>query len=191
MHTHGEEDDLRKKFELPGSRPHYPPSLSFTITHMRLAIEPDMQERSISCDQKLSITILQDTDVIELDAAELQIKSVSAGSKLDFRGIDDKLAVKLGRTMKEGSKIELAISYSAKPRQGFFFVAPDKHYPNKHLEAWTQGEATQAKHWIPCINHPQVKFSSEISVTVQAGFTAISNGKLQKVEQRGDRKSVV
>lgn len=189
MQTHGEEDDVRKKFELPGSRPHYPPSLSFTITHMRLAIEPDLQERSISCDQKLSITILQDTDAVELDAAELQIKSVSAGSKLDFRGIDDKLAVKLGRTMKEGSKIELAISYSAKPRQGFFFVAPDKYYPNKHLEAWTQGEATQAKHWIPCIDHPQVKFSSEISVTVQSGFTAISNGKLQKVEQRGKKQT--
>jgi aminopeptidase N len=188
MHTHGEEDDARKKFELPGSRPHYPQSLSFTITHMRLAIEPDLQERSISCEQKLSITILHDTNVIELDAAELQIKSVTAGSKLDFRGLEDKLAVKLGRTMKEGSKIELAISYAAKPRQGFYFVAPDKHYPSKHLEAWTQGEATQAKHWFPCIDHPQVKFSSEISVSVQPGFTAISNGKLLKVEQRGKKQ---
>lgn len=184
---HGE-DDARKKFELPGSRPHYPPSLSFTITHMRLAIEPDLHERSISCDQKLSITILHDTDAIELDAAELQIKSVSAGSKLEFRSLEDKLVVKLGRTMKEGSKIELAIAYSAKPRLGFYFVAPDKHYPNKRLEAWTQGEATQAKHWFPCIDHPQVKFSSEISVTVQSGFTAISNGRLQKVEQKGKKQ---
>lgn len=188
MYTHGEEDAVRKKFELPGSRPHYPPSLSFTVTHMRLAIEPDLQERSINCDQKLSITILQDIDAIKLDAAELQIKSVSAGGKLDFRSIDDVLAVKLGRTMKEGSKIELAIVYTAKPRQGFYFVAPDKHYPNKHLEAWTQGEATQAKYWFPCIDHPQVKFSSAISVTVQQGFTAISNGKLLKVEQRGKKQ---
>jgi aminopeptidase N len=155
---------------------------------MRLAIEPDLQGRSISSDQRLSIAILQDTDVIELDAAELQIKSVAAGGKLDFRSIDDKLVIKLGRTMKEGSKIELAISYSAKPRQGFYFVAPDKHYPNKHLEAWTQGEATQAKHWFPCIDHPQVKFSSEISVTAQAGFTAIANGKLLKVEPRGKKQ---
>ncbi len=188
MYTHGEEDAVRKKFELPGSRPHYPPSLSFTVTHMRLAIEPDLQERSINCDQKLSITILQDIDAIKLDAAELQIKSVSAGGKLDFRSIDDVLAVKLGRTMKEGSKIELAIIYTAKPRQGFYFVAPDKHYPNKHLEAWTQGETTQAKYWFPCIDHPQVKFSSAISVTVQQGFTAISNGKLLKVEQRGKKQ---
>jgi len=166
MHTNGE-DEARKKFELPGSKPHYPPSLPFAITHMRLAIEPDLQERSITCEQKLSITILQDTDVIQLDAAELQIKSISAASKLEFRSLDDKLIVKLGRRMKEGSKIELAIAYTAKPRQGFYFVTPDKHYPGKHLEAWTQGEATQAKYWFPCIDHPQVKFTSEISVTVQ------------------------
>lgn len=188
MHTHGEEDDLRKKFELPGSKPHYPPSLPFVITHMRLAIEPDLQERSISCEQRLSITILQDTDTIELDAAELQVRWVAAGSKLEFRSLEDKLVVKLGRTMKEGNKIELNISYAAKPRLGFYFVAPDKHYPDKHLEAWTQGEATQAKYWFPCIDHPQVKFSSEISVTVQPGFTAISNGKLLKVEQRGKKQ---
>ena len=188
MLTHREEDDARKKFELPGSRPQYAPSLSFTITHMYLAIEPNLQECSIICDQRLSVTVLQDTDVIELDAAELQIKSVSAGNKLDFRSIDDKLAIKLGRTMKEGSKIELAISYAAKPRQGIYFVAPDKHYPNKHLEAWTQGEATQAKYWFPCIDHPQVKFSSEISIIVQAGFTAISNGRLQRIEQRGKKQ---
>jgi aminopeptidase N len=181
MHTHGE-DDSRKKFELPGSKPHYPPSLSFTITHMRLAIEPNFQERSISCKQHLSINILHDTDTIDLDAAELQIKSVSAGSKLDFRSVDDKLNVKLTRTMKEGSKIELAISYDSKPRQGFYFVTPDKHYPNKRLEAWTQGEATQAKYWFPCIDHPQVKFACEILATVDAGFTVISNGKLLKVE---------
>jgi aminopeptidase N len=189
MQRYGEEDDVRRKFDLPGSKPHYPPSLSFTISHMRLAIEPDLQHGSISGDQKLSIVILQDTDNIELDAAELQVKSIAAGGKLDFRSIDDKLVVKLGRTMKEGSKIELAISYSSKPRQGFYFVAPDKYYPNKHLEAWTQGEATQAKYWFPCIDHPQVKFSSEISVTVQSGFTVISNGKLQKVEHLGKKQT--
>jgi aminopeptidase N len=189
MHTHGEEDDLRKKFELPGSRPHYPPSLPFTITHMRLAIEPDLQEHSISCDQRLSIAVLHDTDAIELDAAELQIRWVAAGSKLEFRSLEDKLIVKLGRTMKEGSKIELSIAYTARPRKGMYFVAPDTHYPGKRLEVWTQGETTEAKHWFPCIDHPQVKFSSEISVTVPAGFTAISNGKLLRVEQRSKKQT--
>jgi len=61
-----EGEDGRKRFELPGSRAHYAPSLLFTISHMRLAIEPDLQERTISCSQRLDITILQDTDTSRL-----------------------------------------------------------------------------------------------------------------------------
>ena len=121
------------------SRAHYAPSLSFTINHMRLEIEPHLQRRMISCEQRLSIVTLQDMDTIELDAAELQIKLVSAAGRLDFRNLDDKLAVKLGRTLKEGSKIELYISYAAKPRKGFYFVGPDKDYPEKHLGGMDTG----------------------------------------------------
>ena len=65
---------------------------------------------------------------------------------------------------------------------------PDKYYPAKHLEAWTQGETTEAKYWLPCIDHPRVKFSSEISVIVPIGFTAISNGRLLKVEKGGEKQ---
>jgi aminopeptidase N len=182
------DEDGGKKFELPGSKAHYAPSLAFTITHMRLHIEPDFQERTIACEQVLEITALQDTGSIELDAEELQIKSVSAGGPLDFRALDNKLTIKLGKTLKEGGKAEIAIAYSAKPRKGFYFIAPDKHYPGKQVEAWTQGETTEAKCWFPCIDHPQVKFSSDISVTVPAGTTAISNGKLAKVEQKGKKQ---
>jgi aminopeptidase N len=182
MRTH-DENGIKKKFELPGSRAHYAPSLSFTIDHMWLEIEPDLQGRTINCKQRLSIIMLQDTDIIELDAAELQINLVSAAGRLDFRSLDDKLVVKLGRTLNEGNKIELDISYSARPRRGFYFVVPDKYYPTKHLEAWTQGETTEAKYWFPCIDHPRVKFSSEISVIVPIGFTVISNGRLLKVEK--------
>src|ERR671910_2786239 len=106
MHTHNEDDTKKKNFELPGSRAHYAPSLSFTVNHMRLEIEPDLQKHIISCEQRLSIVTLQDTDTIELDAAELQVKMVSAAGRLDFRSLDDKLVVKLGRTLKERSEIE-------------------------------------------------------------------------------------
>jgi hypothetical protein len=47
-----EGEDGRKRFELPGSRAHYAPSLLFTISHMQLAIEPDLHERTISCSQR-------------------------------------------------------------------------------------------------------------------------------------------
>ena len=188
MCSHDDEYGIKKKFELPGSTAHYTPSLSFTINHMRLKIEPDLQRQTISCEQRLSITTLQDTDSIELDAAELQINLISAVDKLDFRSLDDKLVVKLGRTLEERSKIELDISYAAKPRKGFYFVMPDEYYPDKHWEAWTQSETTEARYWFPCIDHPLVKFSSEISVIVPTGFTAISNGMLLKVEDWNEKQ---
>ncbi|MEM3159185.1 MAG: M1 family aminopeptidase [Nitrososphaera sp.] len=178
------QEDSKKKFELPGSRAHYAPSLSVTVTHMRLEIEPDLEKQAISCRQELEIAVVQKTDVVELDAAELDVKSVTlSNKKLPFRAVGDRLSIKLGKSLEEGARAKIAIAYTARPRKGLYFVAPDKHYPDKRLEAWTQGETTEAKYWFPCIDHPQVKFSSEITVVAPAGYTAISNGRLVKVEK--------
>lgn len=175
----------RKKFELPGSRAHYPPTLTFAITHMALEVSPDFEEKKINCRQRLDIRIISDTSSIELDAAELDVKSVSISGKLEFRTVGDKLTIKLGRTYREGSALKLDIVYSARPRRGFYFISPDKDYPQKRVEAWTQGESTESKYWFPCIDHPQVKFTSSISVAAPAGMVAISNGKLGRVEKNG------
>ncbi|MFL6502242.1 MAG: M1 family aminopeptidase [Nitrososphaera sp.] len=188
MHINDENGTKRKNFELPGSRAHYAPSLSFTINHMQLQIEPDFQTRTISCQQTLSIIALQDTDTIELDAAELQVEKVYAEAKLDFHNLDDKLVVNLGRLLRERSKIELYISYTAKPRKGFYFIGPDKYYPEKYQEAWTQGETNESRYWFPCIDHPRVKFSSEISVKVPIEFMTISNGILLNSERQNNKQ---
>lgn len=174
--------DAGKKFELPGSKPHYAPNLVFTISHMRLEVEPDIKARAVSCSQELEIVAVQDAQEIELDAVDLDIKSVALnGKKAPFRTIGDKL--KILKSLKEGDRAKISISYSARPRKGMYFVSPDKHYPHKRPEVWTQGETVEASHWFPCIDHPQVKFSSEITVTVPEGYTAISNGRLVKVEK--------
>lgn len=173
-----------RKFALPGSRPHYAPSLAFTIGHMRLEIEPDFKAQAISCNQELEVAAIQDADALELDAAELNVKSVSVGGKkVPFRLMDDKMIIKLAKPLKEGDSARIAISYTARPRKGFYFIGPEKDYPDKYAEAWTQGETEESRHWFPCIDHPQVKFTSDITVIVPEGFTAISNGRLGKVEK--------
>jgi aminopeptidase N len=189
MQSDGE--SAAKKFALPGSKPHYPPSLSFTITHMQLAVEPNLQDRSISCEQHLEITALHDIDAIELNAVELHIKTVvdeKTSSKLDYRTLDDKLIIKLGVMLKEQERRSISISYAAKPRKGFYFIAPDRYYPKKRFEAWTQGQTIESRHWYPCIDHPQLRFTTDISVSVPAGFIAISNGNLKNIEQHHDNK---
>ena len=184
-----------KKFELPGSKAHYAPSLSFTISHMQLSIEPDFKSKTISCEQQLEVIAIQSIDEIILDICELHIKSVSSVDidvaiaahdsdsnnhikELNFRNYGDKLIIKLERMLSEGSIFRIAIVYSAKPRKGFYFIEPDKYYPKKNLQAWTQGQTIESKYWFPCLDHPLVKFESEISVIVPLKFIAISNGKL-------------
>src|SRR6476646_10652158 len=96
----------------------------------------------------------------------------------NFLNYGDKLIIKLERILSEGSIFRIAIVYSAKPRKGFYFIEPDKYYPKKNLQAWTQGQTIESKYWFPCLDHPLVKFESEISVIVPLGFIDISNGKL-------------
>ncbi|WP_415280836.1 M1 family aminopeptidase [Candidatus Nitrososphaera sp. FF02] len=182
MDPHGEE--AGKKFELAGSKAHYAPSLVFTINHMKLEAEPDLKARTVSCSQQLEITAVQDAGELALDAVDLDVKSAAVnGKKTPFRAVSDKLTLKLAKPLKEGDRAQVSISYSAKPRKGMYFVSPDKHYPDKKPEVWTQGETVEASHWFPCIDHPLVKFSSEITVIVPEGYTAISNGRLVRTEK--------
>src|SRR5205823_14731101 len=110
-----------KKFELPGSKAHYAPSLSFTISHMQLSIEPDFKSKTISCEQQLEIIAIQDLDEIILDICELHIKSIfyidvvvaaataddsdsdNRTKRLNFRNYGDKLIIKLDKALSEGT----------------------------------------------------------------------------------------
>lgn len=172
-----------KKFELIGSRPHYIPTKQFIIKHMKLELKPDFDEKSITCKQMLTINIIQDKlDHIILDAAELNIRSTRVNEQsLQFKILDDKLRIELPTPTVEDETIILSIDYDTKPRQGFYFVKPDNNYPNKQVQAWTQGETTQSKYWFVCFDHPDMKFTSEIIVEVPNEFVVISNGKLVDV----------
>lgn len=174
-----------KKFELPGSKANYIPSKQFAIKHMKLEIRPDFDEKSITCKQTLTLDIMQDKlDHIILDAAELNIISVDMDEEsLRFKTIDDKLRIELPQPLAKDETIVLTIGYDAKPRQGFYFVKPDANYPNKPLQAWTQGEAALSKYWFPCFDHPDMKFTSEMVIEVPRDFIAISNGKLVDVKK--------
>jgi hypothetical protein len=128
--------DITKKFELYGSTAHYPSSLSFTIDYMILTIQPDLKSKDnnlVNCMQQLDISAKYDNiNEIELDIAELKIHSVSSSDKLcrdnkksnnkDDNNKElffmphskkDKLTIRLGEPLQEGSRICITIKYSA------------------------------------------------------------------------------
>ena len=191
-----------KRFELPGSIPHYPKVHSFSVSYMVLKIKPDLNSNTLDdCIEELKITAYQDINEIILDVAEIDVHKVMAFSdniivtSFDVLKKDDKMVIKLSQTLQKGNTIDLTISYSAgfycnegvtgihKPRSGFYFVSSYEHSFDK--QAWTQGEALESKYWFPCQDDPRIKFPREIHVTVpENDFIVISNGELAYKEAK-------
>ncbi|MEM3001467.1 MAG: M1 family aminopeptidase [Candidatus Nitrosocaldus sp.] len=179
-----------KRFELPGSRAHYAPSKPFLIKHIKLELKPDLNEGSINAREEIEITANSEgLGSIVLDAAELNIARVTLGEQeLTFKHVDERLRIELPTELREGESIKLAIEYSARSRKGLHFIKPDEHYPRRRLQAWTQGESVYSKYWFVCVDHPDMRFTSEIIVDVPDGFIAVSNGRLVGVEDNGSYK---
>ena len=127
---------------------------------------------------------------LTLDAVNLTIASVQVGKTqqtFDYDG--EQLTIQLEPTTQAGKPIELAIAYSVDhPQRGLYFIAPDKHYPNKPVQVWTQGEDEDSRFWFPCFDYPGQLATSEIRVRIPKQLMAISNGELVKTEADGDDK---
>ena len=87
----------------------YPPTLFFNIDHMWLSVEPDFNTKTISCEQQLKITSLQDLDKIELDCSyndkhKIKIDLIDYSDALTgannknllFQQYNDRLLIELG-----------------------------------------------------------------------------------------------
>jgi aminopeptidase N len=180
-----------KPFELPGARPHYNPDRPGQVEHIFLDLSLDIPKQSYqgSCSIRL-LPIRNGIDRLTLDAVNLNIDSVQVDEvpqTFDYDG--EQLCIQLSQGTQIGKRLEIAIAYSvAKPQRGIYFIQPDKHYPNKPTQVWTQGEDEDSRFWFPCFDYPGQLSTSEIRVRVPNPLVAISNGELINTIEDGDYK---
>ncbi|MFO5527293.1 MAG: M1 family aminopeptidase, partial [Cuspidothrix sp.] len=126
-----------------------------------------------------------------LDAVNLQIKSVQVDEVAqNFEYDGEKLCIHLSQPTKIGNRLLIAIAYTAeKPQRGIYFIQPDKHYPHKPIQIWTQGEDEDSRYWFPCFDYPGQLSTSEIRVRVPNPLVAISNGELIETVDSGEYKT--
>jgi aminopeptidase N len=172
---------------LPGDMPHYARDLVVDVRHIKLEIRIDPAKRYIEGTATHTLSAINDgVSRITFDAAEMSVKKVMAGGKtVRFDYDDPVLHVDLPRALRAGASTDIAITYSAYPRRGLWFTAPDKDYPKKPLQAWTQGQDEDSRHWYPCIDFPNHQQTSEVIVTVPRGMISIGNGELRSVKENG------
>jgi aminopeptidase N len=180
-----------KPFELPGARPHYNPDRPGQVEHIFLDLSLDIPKQSYqgSCSIRL-LPIRNGIDRLTLDAVNLNIESVQVDDvpqTFDYDG--EQLSIQLSEVTQIGKRLLIAIAYSVtKPQRGIYFIQPDKHYPNKPTQVWTQGEDEDSRFWFPCFDYPGQLSTSEIRVRVPNPLVAISNGELIDTTEDGDDK---
>ncbi len=173
-----------KPFQTGESAPKYPRSRNFRVRHIKLQLSFDEKHKKISGEVTHHIIPVSDgVQNITLDCVDLHIKRITAeGKQLDFRVNDATVTCEFGRKLKAGTEIPVTIVYEGTPQKGIYFILPDKGYPKKQVQIWTQGEMEDTRHWIPCYDYPNNKATFEQIFTVRRKYTCIGNGELVSVK---------
>ena len=166
-------------FALTGSRPVYPPDRVCDVEHIVIDVTLDFGEKQVRgvCTQRLRVLNQGPTRLV-LNAVELAIEKVELDHRdWPFSYDGSRLHLDLG-SRTEAEQLELRVHYAARPRRGLYFIAPDAAYPHRPVQAWTQGQDEENRHWFPCFDHPHEKSSTEVIATVPEQMVALSNGNL-------------
>jgi len=185
------DDYSHRGFELPGARPHYSPDRPGQVEHIRLDLVLDFDRCICEGVCTLRITpIVSGLTHFTLDAVNQWIDGVKiqdVDQSFEYDG--QHLEIELSQPTQRGETLELVIAYRLEqPQRGLYFVQPNPNYPQKPVQAWTQGEDEDSRYWFPCWDYPGQLSTSEIRVSVPEGFVALSNGDLLDVITVDDRK---
>jgi aminopeptidase N len=161
-------------------------SKDYHLEHSRIALRFDLEQKKVIGDVIHTLTILRDTERITFDSAGLQIQSVTLNkAPATFETSEDKLRVALLKPAKLGDKLSVEIKYEAKPAKGLYFILPDKDYPYRPKQVWTQGESEDTRYYLPTYDYPNDRLTTETILTVPAEWLTVSNGKLISVTDAG------
>ena len=161
-------------------------SKDYDLEHSRIALRFDLGQKKVIGDVTHTLTILRDTERINFDSAGLQIQSVTLNkAAATFETSEDKLRINLPKPAKPGEKFTVEIKYEGKPTKGLYFILPDKDYPHRPKQVWTQGEAEDTRYYLPTYDYPNDRLTTETILTVPAEWLTVSNGKLISVTDAG------
>ncbi len=164
-----------------------------TIRNIRLDLKVDVEKKTVVSQAAIQFQTKRPTPTLNLDAVGFEVKKVMLAkegqtpTEAKFTHDGKKLNVELGKGWTAGQTGTVNVEYLvSKPKSGLHFFGPSKANPQIPLQVWSQGETVTNRFWIPCIDEPDQRQTTQVVVTVPAGFEAISNGKLMSRKENAD-----
>ena len=158
----------------------YAPDRAVKISHLALDITPDFPRRRF-----VGSVVLQFQPNVEplpeltLDAVDLAIRSVSSSEEIrSWTTTTNQVIIDFVQPIPLGKSASVTITYDAEPTKGIYFRTQEMGYPAGDTHLFSNGEPIEARHWYPCLDAPNAKYTTEVTCHVPAGMTAESNGRL-------------
>jgi aminopeptidase N len=183
----------------PGRRPFAPPDTprqtgrirQADIKHIKAELFLDAKKKELHGTVTHTLTPLHPyLSTLDLDMGQkLKVSKITAGphsAPCKFTVKGEKLSITLDKPYGPGDTIDLAITYSGNPESGLHFVEADPAYPERPLSIWTQGEAEDNHHWLPCYDYPNDRVTTEMIITVARPLSVVSNGALVSTKENAD-----
>ena len=161
----------------------------YDLLHTVLDLSFDWDQRAVEGTVTHRLAPLR-AGLLELhfDQHRLEFKRILVdGQEVEWRTDGDTLTVYPGSPLTQGREVEVAIDYRAvKPAEGLYWVIPDRDYPDRPYQIWTQGEMEENHFWFPCYDNPNERMTSEQIITVESKYTVIGNGEIVEKRDNGD-----
>jgi aminopeptidase N len=164
--------------------------LEFHVRHYKVTLDVDLERKELAGRAVLTVEAIRDglRDLM-IDAAELEVTSVRAGGRrARHESEGERIRVRLPAPLRTGRRTAVEVTYSTRPRKGFFFVGPTEAEGDRHAAGWSQGQADDTHWWIPCLESTESRGTLEMIATVPKGYRAISNGRLLSRRVNGRKK---
>jgi aminopeptidase N len=106
----------------------------------------------------------------------------SHGAPAKYEHKDNRLRVSLESPARAGQRREFTVTYHGIPRAGLRIGKNRRHERTFTSENWPD----KAREWLPMVDHPYDKATSEFIVTAPARYQVVANGLLQEERDLGD-----
>jgi aminopeptidase N len=150
--------------------------------HYQLKFAPDLAKDSFAGEETIDVRALQPVSAITLNAAEINFKEVTISSggitrpaRVSLDAKNEAATLSVEKTLAAGpAQIHIVYEGTLNDKLRGFYRAS----ANNRKYAATQFEGSSARRAFPCFDEPAMKATFAVTLVVDQGDTAISNGKI-------------
>jgi len=165
----------------------YPPNRAADFQHMKLdLVIPDMNTPKLSATQTLTLTpVGAPLTTLTLDAQALTVLSMTVpGRDVAFEHDGRRLTITFSPPLEVDQAVDVITEYELNdPPLGLVWTPESPAWPGRAAQIHTQGQPETNSFWFPCLDFPNERLTTELIVTVPAGYIVSSNGRLLKRER--------